>query len=97
LPARSSAAVCSGSHDAIETIADAAEAVDADVVVVAATLPERIEAARVWLAALATGRRVALPGPGARADVAAAIGVEHLDGDPVAAAAVVAGRAPRPR
>ena len=51
----------------------------------------------MWLAALATGRRVALAGPGATADVAASIGAEHLDGDPVAAAAVVAGRAPRPR
>ena len=86
-----------GPDTPIETIADAAAAVDADVVVVAAALPERIEAERVRLAALATGRRVALAGPGATADVAAAIGAEHLDGDPVAAAAVVAGRAPTSR
>ena len=82
-----------GPDTPVETIADAAGAVDADVVVVAATLPEHIDAARVRLAALATGRRLALAGPGATEPAAAAIGADHLDGDPVAAAAAVAGRA----
>jgi DNA-binding transcriptional MerR regulator len=85
-----------GTDTPVETIGGAADAVDADVVVVAATLPEHIDAVRVALAALAAARRLVLAGPGATPDAAGAIGAEHLDGDPVAVAALVAGR-PEPR
>jgi DNA-binding transcriptional MerR regulator len=79
-----------GPDTPVETIADAARTVEADVVVVAGTLPRHIEAARAPLAALAEGTRLVLAGPGATAAAAAAIGAEHLEGDPVAAAAAVA-------
>jgi methanogenic corrinoid protein MtbC1 len=85
-----------GTDTPVETIGGAADTVDADVVVVAATLPEHIDAVRVALAALAAARRLVLAGPGATPDAAGAIGAEHLDGDPVAVAALVAGR-PEPR
>jgi methanogenic corrinoid protein MtbC1 len=85
-----------GTDTPVDTIGGAADAVDADVVVVAATLPEHIDAVRVALAALAAARRLVLAGPGATPDAAGAIGAEHLDGDPVAVAALVAGR-PEPR
>ena len=61
-----------------------------NVVVVAGTLPRHIETARGPLTALAVGTRLVLAGPGATAAAAAAIGAEHLDGDPVAAAGAVA-------
>jgi len=81
-----------GPDTPIETLADAASALDADLVVVAATQPERVDTVRVGLAALASRRRIGLAGPGATAKAAAEIGAEHLVGDPVAAAEAIAGR-----
>jgi DNA-binding transcriptional MerR regulator len=86
-----------GPDTPIETIADAAWELMPDAVVIAATLPGRIDAVRVRLAALATAVRVVLAGPGAMPDAAAEIGAEHVEGDPVTAAAAVARRGPAPR
>ena len=83
-----------GPDTPIETIADAAAELSPDAVVVAATIPGRIDDLRVRLAALATAVRVVLAGPGATPGTAASIGAEHLEGDPVTAAATVALRRP---
>jgi hypothetical protein len=64
----------------------AAETIDADLVVLAATASERFEPILGQLKRLASRWRVAIAGAGATPEVAARAGIEYLSGDPVAAA-----------
>jgi DNA-binding transcriptional MerR regulator len=89
LRARGGRVVYLGADTPVTTLADAARDVDADVVVVSATVRERFSDARTELARLARERRVAIGGAGASETAAAAIGAEHLATDPVTAAATL--------
>jgi DNA-binding transcriptional MerR regulator len=78
-----------GANTPVMTIAHAADLIDADCVVVAATTPERIAAVEDELNALATARRLLLAGSGATARGAERTGALLLDGDPITAAAAL--------
>jgi DNA-binding transcriptional MerR regulator/methylmalonyl-CoA mutase cobalamin-binding subunit len=57
-----------------------------DLVMLSAADPERFEQARSDLTELARGWTVALAGPGASTELAAAVGAQYVDADPVTAA-----------
>ncbi len=76
-----------GANTPISSITHAAEVINADCVVLAATTPEPISAAGVELAGLAAGRPLLLAGAGAGAQQARDLGALWLTGDPVGAAA----------
>jgi MerR family transcriptional regulator, light-induced transcriptional regulator len=78
-----------GANTPIPTIAQAADLIDADCVVVAATTPERIAAVGDELSALAAMRPLLLAGPGATPPDVRRIGAGLLEGDPVTAAATL--------
>jgi DNA-binding transcriptional MerR regulator len=80
-----------GSDTPMGTIAEAAQLIDADVVVVAATDGRRFASVADELAGLARTRRLALAGAGAGRRLAERVGGELLDADPVTAAARLAG------
>jgi DNA-binding transcriptional MerR regulator len=80
-----------GADTPVETIAAAAELLDADVVVLAAADRLRFESVSAELEPLARSRRLAFAGAGASAEAAAQAGAELLDTDPVTAAARLAG------
>ncbi|MDO9410851.1 MerR family transcriptional regulator [Patulibacter sp.] len=85
-----------GADTPIEVVADAAEQIDADLVVVTASLGGRLVDGPV-LRGLAATRRCAIGGSGALEGLAERIGAEFLSGDPVSAAlALGEGRGPRP-
>lgn len=64
----------------------AADTIDADVVVMSAVSPDKFDAISAELKALARGRRLVLGGAGATPEVAVALEVTCLHGDPIAAA-----------
>jgi len=80
-----------GADTPAATIAAAAELLAPDVVVLAATERRRFASIAAELAELARARRLAVAGAGADERVAAQLGAELLDTDPVTAAARVAG------
>lgn len=80
-----------GSDTPVGTIAEAAQLIDADVVVVAATDRRRLASVADELGGLARTRRLALAGAGAGRRLAERVGGELLDADPVTAAARLAG------
>lgn len=63
-----------------------AEALGPELVMLAASDPARFDAIRSDLVRLAQGRSVAVAGPGASAELAAAVGAQYVDNDPVTAA-----------
>jgi MerR family transcriptional regulator, light-induced transcriptional regulator len=80
-----------GADTPAATIAAAAELLAPDVVVLASTERRRFASIADELAELARARRLAVAGAGADERVAAQLGAELLDTDPVTAAARVAG------
>lgn len=76
-----------GPDTPVETLADAARALEPDLVVVVAVRPEPLECMLDELRALAADVSLALGGPGATVELAAAIPARRLTGDPVRAAA----------
>jgi MerR family transcriptional regulator, light-induced transcriptional regulator len=64
----------------------AADAVDATLITLGAVIPERFDAVAGELRALATRRRLILAGAGATPEVAARIGVDTVQQDPITAA-----------
>jgi len=78
-----------GANTPVTTIAQAADLIDADCVVVAATTPERIAAVGDELSELAALRPLLLAGPGATPPGVRRIGAMLLEGDPVTAAATL--------
>lgn len=82
-----------GPNAPIETIADAAEYLDPDAVVLAALTPDPFHASAAEIAELAERSRVLIAGGGADEDAARAAAAELLPGDPVdAAESLAAGR-----
>jgi MerR family transcriptional regulator, light-induced transcriptional regulator len=69
--------------------ADAARTVGAELLVVSAAMPGRLEPHRAELAAAARTTRLAIAGAGATAELAHDVGAEHLRSDPITAAQVV--------
>jgi hypothetical protein len=63
-----------------------ASALSADLVMLSASDAVRFDTVRPELARLATGRVLALAGPGASAELAGAVGAEWIHDDPVSAA-----------
>ncbi|WP_327636692.1 cobalamin B12-binding domain-containing protein [Kribbella sp. NBC_00482] len=63
-----------------------ADALGPDLVMLAASDASRFDAIRPELVQLAQGRPLALAGPGASAELAAAVGAQYVDDDPVTAA-----------
>ncbi|TCC21733.1 cobalamin B12-binding domain-containing protein [Kribbella speibonae] len=63
-----------------------ADALEPDLVMLAASDASRFDAIRPELVRLAQSRPVALAGPGASAELAAAVGAQYVDDDPVTAA-----------
>jgi MerR family transcriptional regulator, light-induced transcriptional regulator len=78
-----------GADTPVATIAGAADLIDAECVVVAATTPERIAAVGDELSELAATRPLVLAGPGATPPGVRRIGATLLEGDPVTAAATL--------
>jgi MerR family transcriptional regulator, light-induced transcriptional regulator len=90
-----------GGNTPLESIAETADATDAELVVIAALTPEPLVAARGAIEMLATRRRVALGGAGAVAAPLGGIEADRLEHGPVDEAARVArafaaGRRPAP-
>lgn len=81
-----------GPDTPLDTLAEVAQRLRPELVVVSATLPDLLEGRRDELAAIARDFRLVLGGAGATAEVAAAVGADLLDRDPLAAAAAVASR-----
>ena len=75
-----------GADTPMPTIVETARRVAPDVVVIAALDPARWHSAGAELSALSRSSRVALAGAGATASLAARLGAEHLDEDPIDAA-----------
>ena len=75
-----------GADTPVSTIVEAADLIDADCVVIAATTPERIAAVGNELSALAAMRPLLLAGRGAAPRGAQLTGAMLLEGDPIAAA-----------
>lgn len=75
-----------GADTPVETLAEASETLRPDVVVLSATMEDRLAVAAPALRHLARTQRLAIAGPGAQLDVAVATGALLLDGGPVAAA-----------
>jgi MerR family transcriptional regulator, light-induced transcriptional regulator len=72
-----------GMSTPVEELARTVDARRADLVVLAATLPENLEPLAAQLTALAQRAPLALAGAGATPQVAAAVGARLLTGDPV--------------
>jgi hypothetical protein len=70
----------------VETVAGAARDLDARLVVISATAPERLTRVRRELRALASSVPVALAGAGASPALARSVRARLLDADPVSAA-----------
>ena len=83
-----------GPDTPIDTLTGVSEALDADVVVLAASTPARFAAVTDGLRALAATRPLLLGGAGATAAAAGACGARRLAAPPVAAADLVASDAP---
>ncbi|HET9102649.1 MAG TPA: cobalamin B12-binding domain-containing protein [Solirubrobacteraceae bacterium] len=81
-----------GANTPVMTVLQAAELTGADCVVVAVTLPGRIDPVRDELRRLAASRPLFLAGPGVDARVAGRVHAEQLTGDPVSAAGPLAAR-----
>lgn len=79
-----------GADTPVQSIAEAARALDADLTVLSSVASMRFVSVRNELRALAEERALALGGAGASATIASALGASHLDGDPVRAADWVA-------
>jgi MerR family transcriptional regulator, light-induced transcriptional regulator len=79
-----------GVETPLESLADTADALDAQLVVLAALSPEPLEAARDVLRALGTRLTVAIGGGGASVDAVREIGALHLRRGPVEEAARIA-------
>ena len=75
-----------GANTPVVELIDGARRSPPDLIVVAATAPERLTAIRADLAHLAAVAPLALAGAGASPDIADAVGAELLTGDPVTAA-----------
>ena len=75
-----------GANTPVVEVIDSARRSRPDLIVMAATAPERLTAIRADLAHLAAVAPLALAGAGASPDIADAVGAELLTGDPVTAA-----------
>jgi DNA-binding transcriptional MerR regulator len=75
-----------GADTPVDSLEQAAAELQPAAVVVAAVIPERFESAADGLRALSARTRLALGGAGSSAGLAARLGAEALDGDPVGAA-----------
>lgn len=80
-----------GPDTPVESLAEVAERLRPDVVVVSATMRENLRPHVASLATLAGDHRLAIGGAGATAKLAVAAGAELLDDDPVVAATAMAG------
>lgn len=76
-----------GADTPAASVAEAADRLDPDLVVVTAVSPRAFRAGANDLRDLAAKRDVAVAGPGATAAIASRLGCRLIDGDPVAAAA----------
>jgi methanogenic corrinoid protein MtbC1 len=72
-----------GMSTPVEELTRAADETHPDLIVLAATLPETLEALTPQLTALARRAPLALAGPGATPQIAGAVGARLLTGDPV--------------
>ncbi|MGO9295940.1 MAG: MerR family transcriptional regulator [Streptosporangiaceae bacterium] len=72
-----------GTNTPVDELARTVDARRPDLVVLAATLPENLEPRAAQLTALAQRTPLALAGPGATPQIAAAVGARLLTGDPV--------------
>jgi DNA-binding transcriptional MerR regulator len=86
-----------GPDTPLDTLADAAAALQPDAVVLAATTPDRFEGSRAPLRRLARSVPVWAAGAGATPDIAAATGAQVLDLSPLDAAERLATSGPRAR
>lgn len=78
-----------GPSTPLATLAGAARLTEPTLVVLSASLEQRLEGADAELRELASGVRLVLGGPGATAELASHVGAELLPQDPLDAAAVV--------
>jgi MerR family transcriptional regulator, light-induced transcriptional regulator len=76
-----------GADTPVDTLKHTADNLHPDLVVVTATIPRRLSQIQAELRAMAGSTRLALAGGGASEAIAASIGAELLDGDPVTQAA----------
>ena len=81
-----------GANSPIADVERTADALAPDLVMLSATDGARLDAIRPDLARLAQGRSVALAGAGASSELAAAVGAQYVDQDPVTAAERLAER-----
>jgi hypothetical protein len=75
-----------GADSPMADIERAAEVLGPELVVLAASDPARFESIRPELVSLAQSQALTLAGPGASADLAAAVGAQYAADDPVSAA-----------
>jgi MerR family transcriptional regulator, light-induced transcriptional regulator len=75
-----------GATTPVAMAADAARAVGAELLVVSAALPGRLEAHTDELTAASRTTRLTVAGAGATAELAQQVGAEHLNSDPITAA-----------
>jgi DNA-binding transcriptional MerR regulator len=75
-----------GPDTPLDTLAEIADALQPDAVVIAATTAARLEQERPALAALATSRPLWLAGPAALDELSEAVGATVIDAEPLAAA-----------
>ncbi len=83
-----------GPDTPVATIRDAVGQVEPDLVVISATTPQRLRAAKAELTELARAVPLALAGAGASAGLVRSIGATLIDGDPVTAAERIAAERP---
>jgi MerR family transcriptional regulator, light-induced transcriptional regulator len=76
-----------GADTPVDTLKHTADNLHPDLVVVTAMIPRRLSQIQAELRAMAGSTRLALAGGGASEAIAASIGAELLDGDPVTQAA----------
>jgi MerR family transcriptional regulator, light-induced transcriptional regulator len=76
-----------GADTPVDTLKHAADTLRSDLVVLTATAPQRLSQIQAELREVAGSTRLALAGAGASEALAASIGAELLDGDPVTQAA----------
>jgi DNA-binding transcriptional MerR regulator len=81
-----------GADSPMADVERTADALAPDLVMLSASDPARFDAIRPELARLAQGRSVALAGAGASKELAAAVGAQYVDHDPVTAAERLAER-----
>ena len=79
-----------GADTPLESVADAAERIGAEVVVLVALMPGVLDGQIAGLRRLARRRALVLGGPAASPELAARVGARSLAGDPVAAADTLA-------